>query len=949
MEQGAATSSIRALLLTDVVDSTQLSARLGDQAMAAVWAAHDRAARDLLPRWRGREIDKTDGMLLLFEQAADAAQYALAYHRALAALPVPLQARAGLHVGPVILRQNSAEDIARGGKPLEVDGLAKPTAARVMALGRGGQTLLTPEARDALGDALDAAGLHSTSHGHWVLKGLNEPVELFEIGPDPIAFAAPPDGDKAYRVARVGERWMPLRAVPNNLPEQPNTFIGRERELADIKALLRKARLLTLVGMGGLGKTRLSLQVAAELMAEFPDGVWFLDLAPLRDGNLVLAQAAQVLGVREEPGRPLVGALGQLLKDKRVLMVVDNCEHLLRAAATLVHAIMKMAPLVAFIASSREVLRVPGEHTYPILPLPLPSASGGLAALARSTAVRLFVERAQEQRPDFELGEAEAPAVAELVARLEGIPLALELAAARLRGLSLAEINRRLHNRYKLLTGGSRVRDQRQQTLRALVDWSYDMLEPTEQQVLQRLAVFRGGFDLAAAEAVCAEGELAADEVLDRLTSLIDKSLVGMEQRDAEGRYRMLETIREYAADKLAAADGMQAAAVRHCHYFFGLSKQARDGMQGPQQRAWLDRLDLEHDNLRAAIVLPQLDGTGVDPFIAVKMAVALQNFWIMRGLTTEGRTAVREMLLHPAVAASALARAHALYVGAALAFVQGDVGEAQQMLSECLQLRRDAGSPVEVAATLSTLAVTRLSSGDVDAARAAGNEATALFAQSGYRVGEAIARLQLGQVELHAGALATARQHLLDALAIARAVKHPESEGETELTLGEVAMDAGDDAAAEQHLQRSRAVCAAAGDRRGEATACWALGRLDLRAGRLDAARPRLRQALVDFDAFEMRGPWVGCLEEHATLALADDDAPLACGLSAAAQRIRDGAHLVRTAAGQARWKGLLAELQQRLPGAEFAAAWAAGNDWDAGELRRRALALAGVVDAPG
>ena len=931
-------SEIRALLLTDVVDSTRLSERLGDEAMAGVWAAHDRVARDLLVPWRGREIDKTDGMLLMFEQADDAVRYALAYHRALDGLPVPLQARAGLHVGPVILRENSAEDVARGGKPIEVDGLAKPTAARVMSLARGGQTLLTPQAKLALGQ--DLAALPVQSHGHWMLKGVSDPVELFEVGTDAQRFAAPPDGEKAYRVVQTGERWLPVRQVPNNLPEQVNDFIGRTRELAELKALLQKARLVTLLGMGGLGKTRLSLQAAAELMAEFVDGVWFLDLAPLRDGQLVQPEAAQMLSVREEPGRTLISSICQQLKDRRVLIVVDNCEHLLQPAAALIHAILKTAARVAFITSSREALRVPGEQTLPILPLPVPSASDDVAALMRSPAVRLFLARAQEQRPDFELGEAQAPAVAELVARLEGIPLALELAAARLRSLSLPEINRRLKDRYKLLTGGSRVRDQRQQTLRALVDWSYDMLTDEEKAVLQRLAVFRGGFDLPAAEAVCAEDELESDDVLDLLGSLVDKSLVNMEQRDDDPRYRMLETIREYGAEKLQASAAPQAAVTRHCLYFFDLSKQARVGMRGPEQRAWLDRLDIEHDNLRAAIALPQTAGAGVDPFIALKMAVALQGFWIMRGLSTEGRTAVREMLGHPAVAASPIARAHGLYVGAALALVQGDVEEALAMLSDCLQLRRDAGTPVEVAATLSTLAVTRLSSGDADAARAAGSESAALFNSGGHRNGEAIARVQLGQIELHAGQLDGARAQLDQALLIARAIKHPETEGEAELVMGEVELEAGDAAMAEKHFRQSLAVCSNAGDRPGEANAGWAMGRLALRAARLDTAVPQLRQALLAFDSFEMRGPWVGCLEDHAAVALGRGNAGLACRLAASAQRLRDSTHLRRSPAAQTRWQAVVEALRLNL-GADFDPTWTEGASLDGAELRKLALTV--------
>ncbi len=246
-------TELRALLLTDVVDSTKLSEAIGDKAMAEVWTAHDRAARDLLPQWRGREIDKTDGMLLMFDTAADAVNYVQHYHSALATMAVPLKARAGLHVGPVILRENSAEDVARGAKPLEVDGLAKPTAARVMSLARGGQTLLTPEAREALGDI----GLPTQSHGHWMIKGVSTPVELFEVGADPALFAAPPDSDKVYRVVESGGRWLPVKEIPNNLPQQGTSFIGREREIDEVKAMLGDTRLVTLLGMGGLGKTRL--------------------------------------------------------------------------------------------------------------------------------------------------------------------------------------------------------------------------------------------------------------------------------------------------------------------------------------------------------------------------------------------------------------------------------------------------------------------------------------------------------------------------------------------------------------------------------------------------------------------------------------------------------------------------------------------------------------------
>ena len=771
-------TELRALLLTDVVDSTKLSEAIGDKAMAEVWTAHDRAARDLLPQWRGREIDKTDGMLLMFDTAADAVNYVQHYHSALATMAVPLKARAGLHVGPVILRENSAEDVARGAKPLEVDGLAKPTAARVMSLARGGQTLLTPEAREALGDI----GLPTQSHGHWMIKGVSTPVELFEVGADPALFAAPPDSDKVYRVVESGGRWLPVKEIPNNLPQQGTSFIGREREIDEVKAMLGDTRLVTLLGMGGLGKTRLSLQVAAEQMALFPDGVWFLDLSPLSDGALVAAEAARVLDVAEEPGRPMLATLGAHLKAKRALLILDNCEHLIKPTADMAHAIVKAAPQVRMVASSREPLHVPGEKTYPILPLPVPDRKASLEVLARSAAVQLFVQRAQGHKPAFELNEREAPAVAELVARLEGIPLALELAAARVRSLSVADINKRLNDRYKILTGGSRVLQERQQTLRALVDWSYELLNENEQLTLRRLAVFVGGFELEAAEKVCGVEPIEDFEVLDLLGSLTDKSLMMLEERESGSRYRMLETIREYAAEKLKAdGDEAAAAAVRHCEYFFQLAKDANNGLDGGAEWAtWLMRLDAELDNIRAAMSLALAEG--VDPFIAVKLAVAMQGFWILRGYITEGRRLVKAALELPAVQSSSLAKAYALYVGAALAEGQSDHASARQMLESSLALYRELDNPGNVAGSLATLSMARLQGGDAAGARRDAQEAMEIYRGEADHVGEAIGLSNLGQIALHEADLEGARRYLLEGLAMSRDNEHPEHEGECEL-----------------------------------------------------------------------------------------------------------------------------------------------------------------------
>ncbi len=929
-------AEIRALLLTDVVDSTQLSEAIGDEAMAQVWTAHDRAARDLLPRWRGREIDKTDGMLLLFDTAADAVGYALQYHQALAGLAVPLKARAGLHVGPVILRENAAEDVARGAKPLEVDGLAKPTAARVMSLARGGQTLLTPEARDDLGRTEHRL----QSHGHWLVKGVAEPIELFEVGLPGQRLVAPADSDKVHRVVRIGDWWMPAREIPNNLPHQGTSFIGREREIDEIEALLGAARLVTLLGMGGLGKTRLSLQVAAERLHLFPDGVWFIDLSALRDAALVAGEAAQVLGVAEEPGRPLPASIAAHLKSRRALLVLDNCEHLIEPAAELAHAIVKGAPQVRLLATSREPLHVPGERTVPILPLPVPDRSASLQALQAAPAVQLFVQRAHAHKPSFALDEREAPAVAELVARLEGIPLALELAAARVRALSVADINRRLGDRYKILTGGSRVLQERQQTLRALVDWSYELLGENEQRLLRRLAVFVGGFDLEAAEKVCGVEPIEDFEVLDLLASLVEKSLVMLQARDDGSRYRMLETIRDYAREKLQA-DGEEAAvALRHHEHYFGLAKDARTGLDGADLAMWLTRLELELDNLRAAMSLA-LAG-GADPVNAVKLAVALQGFWILRGYITEGRRLVKAALELPAVQAFDLAKAHTLYVGAALAECQSDHAEARRMLQSALAIHRTLGDPANIAATLSTLAMARLEAGDIDGARADQAEALGIFRELAHGLNQAIGLCNLGHIALFEGELESAHRLAAEALDLVRRVDSPEQEAECELLLGEVALEAGRPADANAHIERSLAICRGSADKRGAANALWRLGAMSLVGGDAVTARAHLAEALAEFRQAEMWKELLGCLEDFVGLAQLSGQTLAAVRMAAAITAARQRLGLIRRPALEQNWQRRLQALRADSEDEQGTSAWnEAYGHWETDDAVRCALSL--------
>jgi predicted ATPase/class 3 adenylate cyclase len=908
------------ILFTDIEGSTRLWEQDAER-MSRALARHDALARAAVEANGGVVVKMFgDGMFAAFADPADGLDATLAMLQSLADPAatdgVPLSVRCGLHVGAVERRDNDYF-----GPPVN-------RTARIMAAAHGGQVLLSAAFVEGLDSRLPA-GMDLRDLGSVRLKDLASPERVFQV-----VHPALRDSFPALRS---------LESTPNNLPQQLTTFLGRDRELQEIGKLLPTSRLLTLLGMGGLGKTRLSLQIAAEALDDFPDGVWFIDLAPLQDPSLVPSAVAQELGVQEEPGRALTQTLSAHLKARKLLVILDNCEHLVHPCATLANALLQAAPELRIIATSREALRIRGEQTYSVLPLPVPDRSAGLDALAKSDAVQLFMDRARLHKPSFELTERDAPAVAELCARLEGIPLALELAAARMRALSVTEINARLRDRFKLLTGGGRLLMERQQTLRALVAWSYDLLQPNEQVLLDRLCVFAGGFDLDACAAVCGADPLEADDVLDLLTSLADKSLVMAEDLDDGTRYRTLETIREYSREKLTARGEFADTAARHCQHFFTMAKAGRVGLQGPEQGMWILRLETELDNIRAAMALA-LDG-GVDPVIAVKLQVAMMSFWILRGYVTEGATAVRAALELPAVVASDVALAHALYVGAALALSHSDYAHAAQSLETCLSVRRVIDNPVDIAATLSTLSLVRLRLGDAERARADEQEALGIFRRLEDRVGEAIGLLHLGQIAAHLGNMDEARAHFAQCDAIARELKHSEIEGECERMLGEIALEAGDVKASHARFIRSLVLCRDAGDRRGEASSLWWLGKVDLAAGEIEHARERLDAALRAFETIEMREEMIGCVEDHARLAFLCGCAEDATRLYAAAENQRDRTTLTRPPRRHQQWRDDVASARAALGDAVFEAAWAEGRTWELSSMIRASLSSSPVL----
>jgi predicted ATPase/DNA-binding CsgD family transcriptional regulator len=537
----------------------------------------------------------------------------------------------------------------------------------------------------------------------------------------------------------VGERHA---SPPNNLPQELSSFVGREKELAEIQRLLGYNRLLTLTGSGGCGKTRLAVVVANELLQGFEDGAWMVELAPLSDPSLVPQAVGSVLGVREQPGRPLTEYLSGYLRHKNMLLVLDNCEHLIGPCAELAEALLRSCPGLRVLATSREALAIPGEVAWPVPPLSLPDLRRlpDSESLLHHESARLFVERTIAVRPTFALTEQNATAVARVCYRLDGIPLAIELAAARTKVLSVEEISERLDGSFGLLTSGGRTAMPRQRTLRATMDWSHDLLSEDEQALFRRLSVFVGGFTLRAAESVCAGEDLEdleRHEVLELLSHLADKSLVLVTEHGGGARYRLLETVRQYAREKLSESGESGKVLGRHAGYYVTLARQAEPELKGERQLAWLGRLETEHDNLRAA--MRWLLGRG-ETEEAARLGWALWLYWGIRAHFAEGRRSMeRALSAEGGAAMPASARAKALYVEAMMANYQGDHGTAESLVEESLGLFGGLDDRLGSAYALSNAGFAALGQGQPRRAITLTEEAVDLFLEEGEKWGAAI------------------------------------------------------------------------------------------------------------------------------------------------------------------------------------------------------------------
>jgi non-specific serine/threonine protein kinase len=562
---------------------------------------------------------------------------------------------------------------------------------------------------------------------------------------------------RAALAAAVRSGRAPRARPAPALPVALTSFVGRERELAEVRQLLGATRLLTLTGAGGIGKTRLALQAAAEVGDDYPDGVWLVELAPLTDPTLAPQAVAAVLVVGEQPGRPLTETLAAALHPRRLLLVLDNCEHLVDACARLAEALLTGCPGLTVLATSRELLGVPGEAAWrvPSLAAPDPQRLPPRDELLGYEALRLFVERARLAQADFAITDANATAVAEVCRRLDGLPLAIELAAARVTALSVEQIAARLDDRFRLLTGGRRTGLRRQQTLQAAMAWSYDLLTGPERALLRRLSVFAGGWTLAAAEDVCAGAGIAERDVLELLTRLVEKSLVVAEPGvSGSTRYRLLETVRQYAAERLAAAGEAVATRDRHLAVAVALGEQAEPVLweNANERDEWLLRLQLEHDNLRAALAW----GLERDPAAGLRLGVSLAEFWRWGRLQREGWRWL-EALLARAPGGTAL-HGYALLGAGRLYREQGELAHAEERLTAAASIFEAVDDRRGLATALSRLGLIAEAESDGARARALQERSLALCRAVGDRHGLAVALLHLGEVLTAQGAMAEAR-----------------------------------------------------------------------------------------------------------------------------------------------------------------------------------------------
>jgi len=900
------------LLFTDIEGSTQMWERY-PEAMKPALARHDDLIHCALATHGGQVVKTTgDGVFAVFPSAKDAVRSVVAAQVLLQAEPwegiSPLRVRMALHTAEV--------EMVHG----DYYGPAVNRAARLMALASGGQVLVSQAIFDLTGGDFPE-GISLRDLGEHRLKDLSRPERVFQVLSSDLPSEFP--------------ALQSIDAFPNNLPVQLSSFIGRELEMEQVGQLMSTTRLLTLTGSGGTGKTRLLLQAAAEALRNYRDGAWLIELASVVDPALVLPTISAVLKVREQPDRSLLDVLSDFLRARNLLLVLDNCEHLIVACADIAEKVLRACPRLHILASSREALGITGETTFlvPSLSTPTLKQSHSAEALIQFDAARLFIERAQAAVPGFQVTDTQAPDLAQICQRLDGIPLAIELAAARVKVLTLNQLARRLDDRFRLLTGGSRSALPRQQTLRALIDWSYDLLPPEEQKSLRRLSVFAGGWTLEAAEAVVVDiGD--SNDMVEMLAQLTNKSLVIAEQaRERDMRYHLLETIRQYAREKMFDSGEGEMLRDRHLAYYLRAAEAIEYMNLSPKQAEWMDWCETEQDNCRAAIDW----GMGRDAEAALRLVAGVNEGWLRRGYTSDTQqllqSAIDRVEALPGVAGepgfgllSILAKTWGALGSTFIS--QGMNLQAHACFERSLSLYAQIGNHSEQARSVCMLGFTEVLLGNNAEGEKHLVEAETLARRSGDKVGLGMALgIQANFMIFSLNDPVKSRRYNAEALQLAREIGAPWILGQTILGNARIAAVEGRVEDARSQFTEAAAIYQGLGDSFFVNVAQSEIAHLERRQGNFDQARRLYKTTIRHWLELGQVGAIANQLECFAFLNIASGDYLNAVRLFGAAESFRERLESKMTVPERLEYESQVAFLRTHMGDVAFTEGWSEGR----------------------
>jgi predicted ATPase/class 3 adenylate cyclase/Tfp pilus assembly protein PilF len=786
--------------------------------------------------------------------------------------------------------------------------------ARICSAGHGGQILISlvsaELARESLGDRAQFQDM-----GAHHLKGMSQPEHLFQVVAPGLPVDFPP--------------LVTLTGPNHNLPMSRTAFIGREKEIVQVQFLVETSRLVTLTGFGGVGKTRLSLQVAHALLEDFAEGVWWVELAPISDPDRIVDAIAEVLSVPEQPDRQLIETLENTLCQDKRLLVLDNCEHLIEACASLADRLLRNCSELHILASSREPLHVEGEVTLRVPTLSLPKFDcADVEDLLDSEAARLFLERARTALPEFELTETNCQAVQQVCEQLDGIPLAIELAAARVPVMQVSQIAARLDQVFRVLTSGSRTAMPRQQTLQATIDWSYQLLSQEERGLFERLSIFGGGWTLEAAEAVCSDQDIDEYLVLELLTNLTDKSLVMLDRRpDREGRYRFLETIHQYTRQKLEGAGQVNNFSRRHLSYYLDNAEKNAKGLVGDDQIGALNRMEGEADNFRTALSWSLAAPDTSEE--SVRLVVALGEFWLLRGNLHEGRQWLSAVLSQEETCAYPAERAKALHLAAMMAYRQSDYAASKAAWEESLQISREIGESGRrgVHLALTGLGNVATEVGDYETAPQLFTEALEITRQLGDVSSQADVLRNLGWAAMRPGDYQLASDYLEEALVLFRGLNHKVGLASTLSGLGEMALRQGDLNRAQSLVEESLELRRELDDKWGIGASLGTLGWAALSGEDYERAQQILGESLSVRQELGDKGGIAWCLEKLALTAQYLGQQQRAARLYGAASAIRSSIDSVIDPADLSAYEQNIAALKGALGAQDYSAFWAEGQ----------------------